>query len=335
MPVTIRDVARKLNLSVTTVSRALDGYDDVAEETRQRVIAAALEMEYVPNRAARQLRRQRADTIGYVLPAHEPRFADPFFSEFVAGLGDEAGSSNVDLLISTASPNEEEEQLVYQRWVHGHKVDGFVLNHMRLRDWRVIYLDRKEVPFVSLERTLDPVEYACIEVDGFGAVRELVLRLVEMGHRRIAFVCGPPHLVIQADRYAGYRDGLRSAGIMPTLELIAESDLTHQGGYHAAQQLLSISDPPSAILCINDLTAFGVYQAVRERGLQPNRDICIAGFDGLEITRWSHPELITIDQPVYDIARQLVKMLLMSLNESDKPYSRVMIKPKIMMPGCC
>ena len=101
MAVTIKDVARRLNLSITTVSRALDGYDDVAEETRRKVIQTAREMGYVPNRAARQLRKQRTETIGYILPTSAPRFSDPFFSEFISGLGDEAAVQGYDLLISS------------------------------------------------------------------------------------------------------------------------------------------------------------------------------------------------------------------------------------------
>lgn len=141
-PVTIRDVAKRLNLSITTVSRALDGYDDVSEETRQRVIKAAQEMGYAPNQAARQLRRQRTDTIGYILPADKPLFADPFFAEFLAGLGDEAAAYNFDLLVASAPPDTEAEHQAYQRWVHGHKVDGLVINRLRLHDWRVQYLSK-------------------------------------------------------------------------------------------------------------------------------------------------------------------------------------------------
>ena len=161
----IRDVAKRLNISITTVSRALDGYSDVAEETRQLVINTAQEMGYVPNRATRQLRRQRTDTIGYILPAHAPQFADPFFSEFIAGLGDEATSHNLDLLVSTAAPNSDLERQSYERWVHGRKVDGLVLNRMRLHDWRVQYLSKTDLPFVSLERSLDRSDHASVEVD--------------------------------------------------------------------------------------------------------------------------------------------------------------------------
>src|SRR3990172_185051 len=137
MPVTIHDVAKRLKLSIPTVSRALDGYDDVAEETRERVVRVAREMGYVPSRAARQLRRKRAEAIGFMMPTSKPRFTDPFFSEFIAGLGDEAASRHFDLLISLAPPDDEAERIAYQRWIQSRRVDGIVLARMRLDDWRV------------------------------------------------------------------------------------------------------------------------------------------------------------------------------------------------------
>ena len=258
MPVTIRDVAERLKLSITTVSRALDGYDDVAEDTRQRVIQVALEMGYVPNRAARQLRKQRTETIGYILPTSTPRFSDPFFSEFISGLGDEVAKNNYDLLISTAEPGEDTERLVYQRWVHGHRVDGYILNRMRLRDWRVQYLAQMNVPFVTFERTLDAADYPSIEINGQAGIKTLVDYLVKQGHQRIAYIGASSDLAIQADRYSGFRQGLHEAGLLLQQELVIESDLTRQGGLRAAQKLLSLSNPPTAVVCINDLTAIGV-----------------------------------------------------------------------------
>ena len=122
---TIRDVAKKLNLSITTVSRALDGYDDVAEPTRDMVVKTARQMGYSPNRAARQLRRQKAETIGFILPAGAQRFAEAFFTEFIAGLGHKSARHNFDLLVSAAD-DEKTEHNLYERWANGGKVDGFV-----------------------------------------------------------------------------------------------------------------------------------------------------------------------------------------------------------------
>lgn len=327
MSITIRDVAKKLNLSITTVSRALDGYDDVAEETRQRVIEAAHEMGYSPNRAARQLRTQRSDTIGYILPASAPRFSDPFFSVFISGLGDEAAEHNYDLLISTAPSGQEAEQQVYQRWVHSHKVDGFILNRIWQSDWRVRYLASQKIPFATLERSLDSVEYPSIQVESKASVAALVKHIIDHGFQRLAFIGGPSHLSIHSNRFDGYCQGLAANQIPMDPILITSADLTSEGGYQAARQLLWTTDPPDAILCINDETAFGVLHAAHEAGRTVGADLAVAGFDGVQDSKYSQPTLTTLAQPLYEIARQLVRMTLSEIDGLPLGERQVIIKP--------
>lgn len=331
MAVTIRDVAKRLNLSITTVSRALDGYDDVAEETRERVVRTAQEMGYVPSRAARQLRRQRADAIGYILPTTGPRFADPFFSEFMAGLGDAATSHNFDLLVSTAPPLEAAEQALYQHWVRSRRVDGIVLSRMRLHDWRVEYLAESKFPFVSLGRTAMAVDHPYIEVDGRAGFAALVEHVARRGHRRIAYIGAPPDLKLQADRLAGYREGLEATGIAPDDALVAEADLTRLGGYQAARRLLALPDPPTAILGANDLTAIGALRAAHERGLVVGRDLAAAGYDGIEDAEHTQPPLTTLNQPVYDIARRLVEMLVKLITGEPLTERQVLLRPELIV----
>ena len=309
MSVTIRDVARRLNLSITTVSRALDGYKDVAEDTRQQVIRTAREMGYVPNQAARQLRRRRSDTIGYILPADVPRFSDPFFSEFIAGLGDEASSRGYDLLVSTSPPDSPIEQRAYERWTHSRKVDGMVLNRIRLHDWRVKYLSQAKFPFVTLERTLDDDEYPSVEVQGRKWFQTLVEHLISLGHQRIAYVGTSANLKIQDDRYGGYCDALRAHGKHIDPDLVIEENLTTEGGYRAASHLLALPAPPTAIACVDDVTAIGVLHAAHDYDRSVGNDLAVTGFDGVEGFKHTRPPLTTINQPVYQIARQMVQML--------------------------
>ena len=328
---TIREVARQLNISITTVSRALDGYSDVAEDTRLLVIKTAQEMGYTPNRAARQLRRQVSDTIGYILPAHAPQFADPFFSEFVTGLGDEAALHNFDLLISTAAPDSDSEKNGYERWAQGRKVDGLVLNRMRLHDWRVQYLVRTGLPFVSLERTLDESDQASVEVDGRAGFKMLMAYLIAKGHKRIAYIGGPRNLKIQADRFDGYKKGLVAAGIPYDPKLVVEGDTFRGGGYQAAQRLLDLQPTPTAITCINDLTAIGVLHAASEGGLKVGRDLAVAGFDGIEDAEHTSPPLTTLNQPLYEIAGKLVKMLVATIQNLPLEERRIQLQPELLI----
>jgi LacI family transcriptional regulator len=331
MPITIRDVAKRLNLSITTVSRALDGYSDVSDATREKVIQTAEEMGYVPNRIARQLRKHKSETIGYILPTSTPRFNDPFFNTFLAGLGNEATLSNYDLLVSTANPAEENEQQLYKRWVRGRRVDGFILNRMQLHDWRVQYLAIENFPFVTLERTLDEIEYDSVEVNGQAGMTELISHLVEMGHRRIAYISASANLSLEASRFAGYQAGLAATGLEFDAGLVVEGDLTRNGGYQAAQRLLDLTSPPTAIACVNDLTAIGAMKAAHERGQVVGKDLAIAGFDGIEEAEGTHPPLTTLSQPIYEIACQLVKLLLIRLESPEIPPQRIRISPELLV----
>jgi LacI family transcriptional regulator len=317
--------------SITTVSRALDGYADVAKETRQLVETTALEMGYVPNRAARQLRRQRTDTIGYILPSEKPQFVDPFFSEFIAGLGDEAAARNFDLLVSAAPPDSPSEKALYQRWVQGGRVAGMVVNRVTLHDWRLKYLNTQNVHHVSLERSLSKIGFVGIKVNSHGGIIDLVNYLIDQGHQRIAYIGGSTQLRIDYDRFSGFQAGLRQAKLKHISSFIERSDLTSEGGFQAASRLLDLNQPPTAIICANDLTAIGALHAAHERGLKVGAEIAITGFDGIADSAHTHPPLTTLEQPVYAIARQLVSMLIALINNENLEIRQVKIQPKLLL----
>jgi LacI family transcriptional regulator len=325
---TIRDVAKKLNLSITTVSRALDGYDDVAEETRKLVIDTARKLGYSPNRAARQLRRQKAETVGYILPAGAQHFAEPFFTEFIAGLGNELAPRNYDLLVSAVA-SETDEQEMYRRWAESGKVDGFILNRLRMQDWRVKFLLKQHVPFATLDYS-GTGRYPCIRVDGADGFVEMVRHIHENGFQRFAFIGGPANLVSQSERLNWFRQALHFHQLALDEGLMITSDLTSTGGYQSAIELLSLPDPPDAILCVNDETAFGVLHAAHRQGLAIGKKLAVAGFDGVQEAKHTEPPLTTLDIPVFDIARQLVDMLLRTVG-GEPMKSPVLIKPSLLI----
>lgn len=327
MNITIKDVAKQLNLSITTVSRALDGYEDVAEGTRQLVVKTAQEMGYIPNQAARQLRRRRTDTVGYILPTDKPRFADPFFAEFTAGLGDETAANGFELLVSTAPPRGQVEQQIYQRWVHGRRVDGVVLNRLHLNDWRVQYLREAQFPFVTLERPRHSHDYPSLEMNGRHWFQVVIDHLVSLGHQRIAYIGAAPDLIIQEDRFHGYQDGLEQHGLAYDASLVVEADLTSEGGYRATERLLISADPPTAIACVDDMTAIGVLHAARDLGRIVGQDLAVAGFDGIDGFEHTQPPLTTINVPVYRIARRLVQMLITQITGKPPVENLLPIEP--------
>ena len=330
MPVTIRDIAKKLDLSIAAVSRAMDGYPDISEETRLRVMETARKMGYVPNRAARQLRRQKADAIGYILPSETPRFADPFFSEFLSGLGDETALHPFDLLVSIAPPGAYAEQTIYHTWTQSRKVDGFILDRIHLHDWRVCFLEDQAIPFVGLEQSLDSIDYPCVQVDNASSMAALVAYLVGRGFRRIAYIGGPEQLVIQHERLTGYRQGLADMHLVYDPALAVTCDMTGTGGYQATKRLYWRNDPPDAIMCINDETAFGALHALRELGMNIGKNVAVTGFDGVAASAHSDPPLTTLDIPVYEIARKLVNLLAAELEHQPAAERHIVFTPRLL-----
>lgn len=327
MPVTIRDVARQLGLSITTVSRALDGYPDVSQATRERVMSVSRQLGYVPNRAARQLRRKRTDTIGYILPSGTPSFSDPFFAGFIPGLANEAARSNFDLLISSFPAGGDAEQEVYQRWVCEKRVDGFVLSQVRQKDWRIRYLSEEHIPFASLERSTDPYDYPSVHIEYLNCVSNLVNHLVGAGHKRIAFIATTDDLSIQTDRYQGYRLGLDVNRFPFDQNLVAQSGPTSTEGYQAAKKLQAFPKPPTAIICTSDESAVGVLRAAYDAHLKVGEDLALVVFDGSQGTQRSQPSLTSVDQPVAEIAHLLVRMLLAEINGASFPERQMVIQP--------
>ncbi len=330
MKVTIRQIAEKLNLSIAAVSRALDGYPDISAETRQRVLDVAQEMGYVPNRAARQLRRQKSDAIGYILPSGAAGFSQAFFTEFLIGMGDEAPRHHLDLLVSTAGSSSERERDLYRDWVRSQKVDGFVLNRIRLSDWRVRFLAENNFPFVALEYSLDGIDYPRVEVDNVAGVASLVMHLCQRGFRRIAYIGGPEDLKIQVGRLTGYRQGLSDCGLAFVSEWVADGDLSASGGYQAARRLRWLPEAPDAFICLNDETAFGVLHAMHDLGLDIGRDVAVAGFDGVAASAHTRPPLTTLDFPIPEVAQTLVRMLAATLKGEKLSETRVMVAPRLL-----
>jgi LacI family transcriptional regulator len=328
MSTTIRDVAKKLSISIYTVSRALDGYDDVADQTRQLVIETAKEMGYAPNRAARQLRRQKTETIGFIIPSISKRFSEPFFTEFIAGMGDELSASNFDLLVSNATSDEGERSL-YHRWANSHKVDGFILNRIRRHDWRVTYLKAHGIPFVGLGKSQDGIEYPYARIDAAEQYLRLIQHIQSNGFSRFAFIGGPADLINHVERLKWFKSALKKCGLEFNSDHVLSTDMTSTGGYEAARTLLLSPTRPDALLCVNDQTAYGVLHAAHEQGFAVGKDIAVSGFDGLRDSDYTEPAITTLAIPVAEIAQQLAQMLLKITNNEVLDMQEIVIKPEL------
>ena len=334
MPVTIKDIAKRTGKSITTVSRALHGYNDVSPETREMIVRVAKEMGYTPNLLAQRLQKQRTDTLGFILPTFGPRFSDPFFSEFLAGIGNTAGEYGYDLLVSTQPPGEKELE-TYRQKVMGRQVDGFIVVRTRCQDPRIQCLRETDAPFVAFGRTEGDLDYPFVDEDGEAGMRMLVEHLVGLGHRRIAYMSPPLEYTFARDRLRGVQGALRDAGLALPDAYLVYGDLTQRSGVNQAAQLLDLSEPPTAIIAGNDLMAFGAMSAAQQRGLQVGRDVAIAGFDDIPMAETAHPPLTTVHQPIYKIGRMLAEMLIKIIRNEPVPSRQIILQPQLMVRRSC
>ncbi|MBC7249717.1 MAG: LacI family DNA-binding transcriptional regulator [Anaerolineae bacterium] len=331
MAVTLKDIARHVGVSVTTVSRALGGYDDVAETTRQKILRAAEELGYYPSVTARQLQKQRTDTIGFVIPTFGPRFSDPFFSELLAGIGNEAARHNFDLLVCTRSPDSPEEEEAYRRLVDGRRVDGMLVVRTRVDDPRLSFLKQRHFPFVAFGRSHADENSPYLDVDGHHGLYQAVRHLIDLGHRRIAYISAPLNLTFALHRLQGYRDALQEGGLKYDEELVHVGYLTEEDGYQAAHRLLALDRPPTAIAVANDLMALGAMRAAHERGLTVGRDVAITGFDDIPLAAHAHPPLTTVRQPIYEIGRRICQMLIQIITGEPLDNYHLILEPTLIL----
>lgn len=332
MPVTLRDIARKTGYSVTTVSRALNDYDDVNAETKRTIRRTAQRLGYHPNVTAQNLQRQRTGTLGLIIPTTEPRFADPFFLEFLAGLGNEASARGYDLLVSTRAPGPDEID-AYRRLVRGKRVDGLAVVRTRRQDPRIAYLTAEHIPFVAFGRTEDDNDFPYVDENGRAGISQATRHLIDQGHRRIGFIAADQAFTFATQRLAGYVETLEINGLPADPSLIVEGGLSQRSGRQAARQLLDLAEPPSAIVATNDLMALGAMAAVHAAGLVVGQDVAVTGFDDIPLAEHSHPPLTTLRQPIHDIGTLVGRMLIDIIVGQPLDDPHVVLQPTLIVRG--
>ena len=330
MKPTICDIAKKVGRSITTVSRALYDYDDVSPKTKELVRQTAKEMGYVANKQAQLLRKQYTETIGFILPTFGPRFSDPFFSEFLAGIGNAAGENEYDLLVSTSPPGEFEME-TYEKFVQSHRVDGFIIVRTRINDERILYLDSINFPFVAFGRVpgLEHIHY--IDENSEYGMRLIVDHLVKLGHRKLACIAPSFNLTFANHRMKGLKEGLLSHGIEIDPDCILTGDLTEKGGYERTRELINRPHRPTAIVACNDLMAIGAIRAIQDHGLTVGRDISVTGFDDIPLSEYLQPSLTTVSQPIYQIGRMACEMLIKLINKKEIGKCQILLEPTLIV----
>lgn len=330
MAANLKDIAREAGVSVTTASRALNGYSDVAEETRRKIERVAEALGYEPNTTARNLQRRRTDTIGLILPlSTELRFSDPFFSHFLTGVVEETASRAYNLNVSTSS--HEVEHQTYLRLIRSRRFDGFIVVRTMREDVRINLLREHDIPFVAFGRTENDNDFHLVDDDGYAAMRLIVDHLASLGHKRFACVSEPLYLTKAYHRVQGFIDGLRAHNLPVNDDMIIETLFRQPSGQAAAAQLLDRPVPPTAIVAVNDLLAIGAVAEAQERGLRVGHDVSITGYDDILLSRYVTPPLTTIHQSARHMGKMVSKMLLQLINHEPIEEKQIILSSTLVV----
>ncbi|MEO1681141.1 MAG: LacI family DNA-binding transcriptional regulator [Pseudomonadota bacterium] len=310
-PVRVRltDLADALGLTKGTVSRALNGYPDIAEATQLRVRRKAEAMGYRPLAQAQAIRTGRTCTLGLVLQTDTDGSQRPFLSDFLEGVTRAASAENWTTTVATAEPGEEME-MVLGRLVEERKADGFILPRTHTVDRRAILLRDLGVPFVLFGRVADAAGCAWFDILGEAAMRDAAMRLATQGHRRIGFVNGAFTYSFAGLRDQGFRDGMARAGLTLDESLIRSGAMSREAGAEAAAALLHRPEPPTAIIFAVDRAALGGYDAAEAAGLRVGQDLSIIGYDGIPEGRWMRPTLTTFSVDSRGAGARLATLLI-------------------------
>ncbi len=283
----LKQLARMLDLSQTTVSRALNGYPEVSEETRRRVADAARRHGYRPNPSARRLATGKAGMIGYVMPTGASVDIDPHFVEFLSGLGDYARAHELDLVLSPAAADDEET--TYRRIVANKQVDAVYISAPRHADRRIALVQQLGIPYIVHGRSegLD-FDYPFLDIDNEAAFHDAARLMVQLGHKRIALVNGDETQTFAICRERGVRRALEARGLVLAPAMLRSVAMTEENGYRAARSLLMQDEAPTAIVCSSLIMALGVVRAARELGRSIPRDLSLIAHD--DVFPWLRPE---------------------------------------------
>jgi LacI family transcriptional regulator len=329
--VTITDVARRAGVSMKTVSRVLNGEPHVREEVRDKVLKAAQDLRYRPKLSARSLAGARSYQIGFVLGYPSPYFMHAQLGALKAC--HERGFHLVVEPIETTSPDLAQEM---ETLTNGLAVDGMILLPIACDNQVVLdALDGASIPYVRVAPATSRGHGATIEVDDEGAARTITDHLLDLGHRRIGLIQGPVGHAASVRRLEGFRKALAARGIEPDPALLQEGRFLYLSGLKAAERLLALPEPPTAIFASNDEMALGVMAAAQSKGLRIPEDLSVVGFDDIATSGMVWPGLPTMRQPMADMGAAAAEVLIATAGKapSDSPLAPRRFACELMVRG--
>lgn len=320
MGVTLKELAKRLGLSPTTVSRALNGYPEVNVQTRQRVLDGARAANYHPNTRAKSLATGQSRAIGHVIPiSNSHEIVNPVFADFIAGAGEVYSRAGYDMVLSVVP--DADEEATYRKLVARGSVDGLMVHGPRLQDDRIMLLQELGLPFMVHGRSSGVnTPYSWLDINNRRSFDRATEFLLELGHTRIALVNGLESMDFAMRRRIGYLDALNRAGIAADPALMRAAEMTEPYGHQAGRDLLRLTDPPTAFLASSMVVAYGLRRALTEAGLRLGRDVSVITHDddlsympnGLDV-----PQFTATCSSVRKAGRQAAEMLLSLVTAPD------------------
>lgn len=331
---TLEDIAKQAKVSRSTVSRVVNGYPNVREDVRKRVLEVIQSTGYHPNAAARTLASQRSWTLGLVLP-HSVSFffTDPYYPHLTKGIAQACNQYNYTLALFLVGTKEDEEK-IFPRVSRRGLLDGVLVQAGHHGDQQIIgLLVDSKMPLVVAGRPFRSDNVSYIDIDNVNASHNAVRHLIQIGYRRIGTIAGPVHSTVGLDRKEGYLKALKERGRELDESLIVEGDFTETGGYYAMQRLLPAK--PDAVFAASDIMAIGAMRAAREAGLRIPKDIAFVGFDDLPIATLSDIQLTTVRQPVIQFGIKAVELLLDLIENGLHPPRRIIMDTELIIRDSC
>lgn len=314
---TLKEIANRLNFSVSTVSRALHNHPSIGLRTTEQVKKLAKELNYEPNQTALLFKKQKTNTIGVILP----NLKEEFFSQAINGIEDVAKENKYSVLIGQSHDDVEQEKQIINA-MKNHRVDGLIVSiskHTKNYD-HLTGMEKYNIPIVFFDRVPDLDTVHKVSSDISAGTRLAIEFLIKNGHKRIGVINGPKEMKSSMERTNAYMDVLKKKKIKVDLSLITTTDLTQEKTYQAMDQFLNLKRPPTAIVTINDYVALDAIQYARKSKLKINKDICFVSYANLPITSYlEFPPLASVEQFPYQQAKKATEILFDLFKKQKNP----------------
>ena len=319
---TIKDIARVAGVSVTTVSRALNGYSDVNEKTRQKIAAVARELNYSPNTLARGLVMQKSKTIGLLVSGiSRESVKDNFTFEVLCGVNERASTLGYDLILFNTNTMMQREK-TYTQLCRERRVDGAIIQGIKKEDPYLKEVVESDIPCVLVDIPVHSNSVGYVTTDNALGAKKAVEHLASLGHKHIGMINGHEDAFVSQERLNGYREALKECGLSFRSEWVVSGNFEEKKAEKAVRELINRHKEVTAIFCASDLMALGALKACKELGLHVPKEMSIVGYDNIVLASYSSPNLTTVGQEVYQIGYEAADLLIEMLEGKETNMKR-------------